>query len=100
MLVLYVIQNKLLKYSITAKLLIFTFNSVNVCFIYLWCFPGGSDGKKSSCNAGDQTLIPGLGRRCGERKDNPVQYSVLENPLDRIAGLYIVHGVSQSDTTE
>ena len=49
-------------------------------------FPGGSDGKESACNAGDQGLIPGLGRSPGEGNDNPLQYSCLENPMDRESG--------------
>ena len=41
--------------------------------------PGGSDGKKSACNAGDLGLIPGLGRSTGVQNDNPLQYVSLEN---------------------
>ena len=46
-------------------------------------FPGGSDGKESACNVGDPGSIPGSGRSPGERKGNPLQYSCLENPVDR-----------------
>ena len=46
-------------------------------------FPGGSDGKASAYNAGDVGLIPGLGRFPGEGNGNPLQYSFLENPIDR-----------------
>ena len=46
-------------------------------------FPGGSDGKPSVCNAGDPGLIPGSGRFPGEGNGNPLQYSCLENPMDR-----------------
>ena len=45
-------------------------------------FPGGSDGKASTYNAGDPGSIPGLGRSSGEGNGNPVQYSCLENPMD------------------
>ena len=45
-------------------------------------FPGGLDGRESTCNAGDLGLIPGLGRSLGERKGYPLQYSDLENPTD------------------
>ena len=38
-------------------------------------FPGGSDGKESACNAGDPSLIPGLGRSAGEGIGYPLQYS-------------------------
>ena len=46
-------------------------------------FPGGSDGKESACNAGDQGSIPVLGRSPGEGNGYPLQYSCLENPMDR-----------------
>ena len=54
----------------------------------------GSAGKES-CNAGDLGLIPGLGRCPGEGKGYPLQYSGLEYSMD-----CIVHGVTESDTTE
>ena len=44
------------------------------------CFPGGSDGKESTCSAGDLGLIPGLGRSPGGEQGNPLQCSCLENP--------------------
>ena len=50
---------------------------------YLPIFPGGSDGKASACNAGYQSSIPGLGRSPEEGNGNPLQYSCLENPMDR-----------------
>jgi len=46
-------------------------------------FPNGSDGKESACNAGDLGLIPELGRSPGEGKGYPLQYSCLENSMDR-----------------
>ena len=46
-------------------------------------FPGGSDGKESACNVDDLGSIPGSGRLLGEGNDNPLQYSCLENPMDR-----------------
>ena len=61
-------------------------------------FPGGSDGKESACNAGDSGLIPGLGRSLGEGNDYPLQYSCLENSMDREAWRGIVHGVARSQT--
>ena len=48
-------------------------------------FPGGSDGKASAYNAGDLGSIPGSGRSPGEGNGNPLQYSCLENPMDRRA---------------
>ena len=46
-------------------------------------FPGGSDGKASACNAGDLGSIPALGSSPGEGNGNPLQYSCLENSIDR-----------------
>jgi len=46
-------------------------------------FPGGSDGKEATCNAGDLGLVPRLGRSPGEGNGNPLWYSCLENPMDR-----------------
>ena len=46
-------------------------------------FPGSSVGKESICNAGDPGLIPGWGRSPGKRNGNPLQYSCLENSMDR-----------------
>ena len=48
-------------------------------------FPSGSDGKASACNAGDQGSIPGLGRFPGEGIGSTLQYSRLENAMDRAA---------------
>ena len=46
-------------------------------------FPNGSAGKESTCNAGDAGLIPGLNRSPGGGYGNPLQYSCLENSMDR-----------------
>ena len=46
-------------------------------------FPGGSEVKASACNEGDLGLILGSGRSPGEGNGNPLQYSCLENPMDR-----------------
>ena len=48
-------------------------------------FPDGSDGKESNCNAGDLGSIPGSGICPGEGNGNPLQYSCLENSMDRRA---------------
>ena len=61
-------------------------------------FPDGSDGKESSCNAGDLGLIPGSGRPPGEENGNPPQYSFLENPMDRGAWWVTVHRVAENQT--
>ena len=55
-------------------------------------FPGDSDGKESACKAGDLDLIPGSGRCTGEGNGKPLQYSCLENSMDRDAWQAIVHG--------
>ena len=49
-------------------------------------FPGGSDGKESACNPGDLGLISGLGRYPAEGNNYPLQYSGLENSMDRGSG--------------
>ena len=54
--------------------------------------PGGSDGKESACNAEDLGLILGSGRSPGEQNGNTLQYSCLENPMDRGAWRATVHG--------
>ena len=61
-------------------------------------FPGGSDGKESACNDGDPGSVPGLGRSPGERNGCPLQYSCLEDSMDRGAWLAIVRGVTKSWT--
>ena len=66
-----------------------------------WCpvgFPRGSDGKESACNAGDPCLIPGSGRFPGEENGNSLQYSCLENSINRGAWQLTVHGVIKSWT--
>ena len=54
--------------------------------------------KASACNAGDLSLIPGLGRSPGEGNGNPLQYSCLENPMDLGDWWATVHGVAKSRT--
>ena len=61
-------------------------------------FPGGSDGKESTCNAGHRGSIPGSGRFPGRGNGNPLQYFCLENPTDRRAWQATVHGVVKSRT--
>ena len=54
-------------------------------------FPDGSDGKESACNVGASVSVPGSGRSSGEGNGYPLQYSCLENPMDRRACLATVH---------
>ena len=61
-------------------------------------FPGGSAGKESACSVGDLSSIPGLGRSPGGGNGDPLQYSGLENPMDRGAWRATVHGVAKSQT--
>ena len=68
----------------------------------MWNCPKGflcsSDGKESAHNAGDLGSIPGSRKSPGEGHGNPLQYSCLENPMDREAWWTIVHGVAKSQT--
>ena len=59
-------------------------------------FPGGSEVKASASNVGDPGSIPGSGRSPGEGNGNPLQYSCLENPMDRRAWQATVHRVTQN----
>ena len=60
--------------------------------------PGGSDGKASACKAEEPGSIPELGRSLGEENGNPLQYSCLENSMDRGAWQATVHGVAKNQT--
>ena len=60
-------------------------------------FPGGSDSKESSCNAGDLGSILGWGRSRGGH-GNPLQYSCLENPMDRGTWRAAVHAIAKNQT--
>ena len=63
-------------------------------------FPDGSDGKKSTGNAGDLHSMPGSERSPGEGNGNPYQYSRLESSMDRGDHQATVHVIAESDTTE
>ena len=100
----------LLRYSLSAT---FTFYSVKVCFLVfpemhsfplLWLYSlnkqwvsahcAGSAGKEFACNVGDLGSTCGLERSLRKGNGNPLQYSWLENPVDRGAWLATVHGVA------
>ena len=62
--------------------------------------PCSSDSKISARNAGDLGSIPGSGRSPGKGNDNPLQYSCLENSMDRRAWEATVYGIKEQDMTE
>ena len=66
-------------------------------YLIIW-LPSSSDGKVSACNAGNPGLIPGLARSPGEGNGNPLQYSWLENSMDRGVWRATVHEVGKSRT--
>ena len=67
---------------------------------YITGFPGGSDGEESAGSAGDLGLVPGSGRCPGEGNGNPLQYSCLENSMEREAWQATVHSVTESNRIE
>ena len=87
------IKNLQVKSSFDKHLLIH--QSIDDSCRNLWDFPGG---KESACQTGDVGSVPGLGRSPGEGNGNPLQYSCLENPMDRGAGQAKVQGVLKSWT--
>ena len=64
----------------------------------IWGFPGGSDGKESACNEKDSGPIPGSARSPGQGHGNPLQYSHLENPMDRGVWCATVQNTAKSQT--
>ena len=66
----------------------------SVLVILLPAFPGGSDGKEFACNVRDLCLVPGWGRSPGGGHGNPLQYSCLQNPMDRGTWRAIAHRVA------
>ena len=60
--------------------------------------PAGSVGRESACNEGDLGSIPGSGRSPGEGNDNPLQFSCLENSVDKGVWWATVHRVTKSHT--
>ena len=72
-----------------------------ILLVFLWGFPVGSVVKNLSANTGntgDAGLIPGLGRSPGVGNENPLQYSCLENSMDREAWWVAVHWMAKSQT--
>ena len=66
--------------------------------IYITRIPRCLSDTESACNVGDASSIPGLGRSPRKGNGDPLQYSSLENPMDRGAWRAIVHGVAESQT--
>ena len=64
----------------------------------MFLLPGGSDSKESACNAGDLGVTPGSGGYLRDGNGNPLQYSRLENSMDRRAWWATIHGVTKSWT--
>ena len=77
------------------RYLLFFFLTLSITLL-----PGSSDGKGSTRNAGDAGSIAGSGRSPGGGHGNPLQYSCLENPVDKGAWLATVYGAAESDMTE
>ena len=75
----------------------FSFSKSVLC-VYVCMHRGGSEGKAAACNVGDLGSIPGSGRSPGEGNGNPLQYSCLENPMDRGAWRAAVRGVAKTQT--
>ena len=69
-----------------------------ICGMSVGRVPGRSVAKNPSANAGDVGLTPGLGRSLGEGNGNWLQYSCLDNPMDREAWRATVHGVAKNQT--
>ena len=67
------------------------FLAYNCSFTLYQVFPGGSDSKESTCNAGDLGSIPGLGRSPGEGDGNPLKYSGLENSMQSMGSQRVRH---------
>ena len=72
---------------------------ISIFSVYLE-ITGSSDGKESTVNAGDLSLIPGLGRSPEVGNGSPPQYSCLENPINRGAWRATVRGITEPDMTE
>ena len=69
-------------------------------YLSLCASPGGSESEESACNARDPGSIPESGRSPREGNGNPLQYSCLENSMNRGDWLATVYGIAESDATE
>ena len=73
-------------------------NIINPALCYIWGFPCGSVVKNPPANAGEAGFISRSGRSPGEGNGNPLQYSCLENPMDRGAWWATIHEIAELDT--
>ena len=80
--------------TFVGKVMFLLLNMLSRFFPIYRGFPGNSEGKESACNAGDPGSILGSGRSPGEGNGYPLQYSCLENPMDRGAWWATVHRVT------
>ena len=88
------------KYYYICYIYIYITHILKLPYFQVWLYQWLS-GKESACNAGDMGSIPGLWRFPGEGNGKPLQYSCLENPMERGAWWAIVHGITkESDMTE
>ena len=85
------------KCSVITKTLEETFTNL-LCWLKHQGFPGGSDGRESVCSSGELGLIPGSWRSPWEENGKPLQYSYLENPMDRGVWWATIHGVAKNWT--
>ena len=90
-------------YAFPSKVAAMAQSPVSMTDLYVVCkycmgFPGGSDGKETAYSVGDLGSIPESGRSPGEGNGNLLQYSCLENSMDRGAWKTIFHGVAKSMT--
>ena len=81
-------------------LLLAAYGRKGLSFLKWIMMAGGSDGKESACSVEGPGLVPGLGRALGEGNSYPLQYSCLENSMDRGAWWATVLGVTELDMTE
>ena len=89
-----VVKNQILFYNTFIYMSEYELNFKDQCM----GLPYSSDGKESACNAEDLGSVLGSGRSSGERNGNPLQYSCLENPMDREAWWATVHSITKSWT--
>ena len=86
-------RGKTVKSFVCDRMEICLFQVSSICVFIFITFFSGSDGKESACNAGDLGSISGSGRSPEEGNGYPLQYSCLENPMDKGPWWATVHGV-------